>query len=55
VETFNANSKILLERLEQHVGGPGFDVYPYMNLLTLDVICGEWLYERNFKGDLNRF
>ena len=41
VQTFNANSKILLKRLERHVGSPGFDVYPYMNLLTLDVICGE--------------
>jgi cytochrome P450 len=41
VQTFNANSKILLKRLERHVGSPGFDVYPYMNLLSLDVICGE--------------
>jgi cytochrome P450 family 4 len=41
VQTFNANSKILLKRLERHEGSPGFDVYPYMNLLTLDVICGE--------------
>lgn len=43
VQTFNANSKILLERLEKHVGSPGFDIYPYMNLLTLDIICGEYL------------
>ena len=43
VQTFNANSKFLLERLERHVGSPGFDVYPYMNLLTLDVICGEYV------------
>jgi cytochrome P450 len=41
VQTFNANSKILLERLDRHVGSPGFDIYPYMNLLSLDVICGE--------------
>ncbi|KDR21746.1 cytochrome P450 4C1-like [Zootermopsis nevadensis] len=39
VHIFNANSAILLDRLAKHVGGPGFDVYPYMNLVTLDVIC----------------
>jgi cytochrome P450 len=41
VHTFNANSKILLERLERYVGDPGFDIYPYMNFITLDIICGK--------------
>jgi cytochrome P450 len=40
VDTFNANSTILLDRLARHVGGPGIDVFPFMNLITLDVICG---------------
>jgi cytochrome P450 family 4 len=46
LHTFNANSKILLDRLARHVGDPGFNVYPYMNLTTLDVICGEQLVQQ---------
>jgi cytochrome P450 len=50
IHTFNANSKILLKRLERHVGGPGFDMYPYMNFITLDIICGK-LMDRRLKQD----
>lgn len=46
VNTFNANSKILLERLERYAGGPGFDIYPYMNFITLDIICGKLMKRR---------
>jgi hypothetical protein len=44
VEVFNGNSRILLERLSKHVNGPEFDLYPYIKLYTLDVICGKWSY-----------
>jgi cytochrome P450 len=38
-----------MERLERYVGGPGFDIYPYMNFITLDIICGK-LMETRLKG-----
>jgi cytochrome P450 len=39
-----------MERLERYAGGPGFDIYPYMNFITLDIICGK-LMERRLKQD----
>jgi cytochrome P450 len=48
---FNANSAILLDRLAKHAGGPGFDIFPYMNLVTLDIICGKQLMKQRIKRE----
>nr|QZM07479.1 cytochrome P450 monooxygenase CYP4BN53 [Lasioderma serricorne] len=36
---FNKASDILVEKLKNEVGKDSFDVYPYISLCTLDVIC----------------
>jgi cytochrome P450 len=41
VEVFGSKDRILIEKLERHVNGPGFDIYPYISLCTLDIICGK--------------
>jgi len=43
VEVFGSKDRILIEKLEKHVNGPGFDIYPYISLYTLDIICGKLL------------
>ncbi|KAK7863477.1 hypothetical protein R5R35_010513 [Gryllus longicercus] len=40
LEVFAENSQILVESMEKEVGNTGgFDVYPYITLCTLDIIC----------------
>jgi len=41
VEVFGSKDRILIEKLEKHVNGSGFDIYPYISLYTLDIICGK--------------
>jgi len=41
VEVFGSTDRNLIEKLEKHVNGPGFDIYPYISLYTLDFICGK--------------
>ena len=41
VEVFGSKDRILREKMEKHVNGPGFDISPYITLYTLDVICGK--------------
>ncbi|KAB0798366.1 hypothetical protein PPYR_09359 [Photinus pyralis] len=39
IDSFNQMGEILLKNLEREVGKPSFNVYPYIALYTLDVIC----------------
>nr|XP_022918835.1 uncharacterized protein LOC111427770 [Onthophagus taurus] len=39
IETFHSASSVLIENLNKHVKKGGFDVYPYITLCTLDIIC----------------
>ncbi|KAJ3652024.1 hypothetical protein Zmor_018025 [Zophobas morio] len=39
LEVFNASGDILVDKLSQEVGKPSTDLYPYINLFSLDVIC----------------
>ena len=41
MEVFGSKDRILIEKLEKHVNGPGFDILPYISLYTLDIICGK--------------
>jgi len=43
VEVFSQNSEILVRMLQKEVGAQGFDVYPYITLCALDILCGECL------------
>lgn len=42
LEVFNASGDILVDKLSQEVGKPSTDLYPYINLFSLDVICGKF-------------
>ena len=39
VENFSKNSSILVDQLSSKCDGKAFDVYPFISLCTLDVIC----------------
>ena len=41
VGVFNINDRIMIQKLDKHVNGPGFDIRPYISLCTLDMICGK--------------
>jgi cytochrome P450 len=43
VEVFWQNSEILVRMMQKEVGAQGFDVYPYITLCALDILCGECL------------
>jgi cytochrome P450 family 4 subfamily V len=39
VDIFNQQSKVMVDKLQTHVGQGSFDVYPYVTLCALDIIC----------------
>ncbi|KAF2888259.1 hypothetical protein ILUMI_17914, partial [Ignelater luminosus] len=39
IDTFQSNSTILVNKLKKEVGKISTDIYPYINLCTLDIIC----------------
>lgn len=39
VEIFNQQSKVMVEKLQAHAGKGPFDVYSYVTLCALDIIC----------------
>ncbi|CAG9824977.1 unnamed protein product [Phaedon cochleariae] len=39
VEVFERNGNILIDRLKLEIGNDSFDVYPYITLCALDIIC----------------
>jgi cytochrome P450 len=41
LEVFSEKSEILVRTLQKEVGSQSFDIYPYINRCTLDIICGE--------------
>lgn len=40
VEIFDRQSKILAKKLVKHADGKEFNIYPYVTLAALDVVCG---------------
>lgn len=43
MDVFDSAGDVLLKCLEKEVGKDSVNLYPYMNLFTLDVICGKEL------------
>lgn len=41
VPIFESNTVKLVEKLDNEIGKDGTDIYPYINLFTLDVIYGK--------------
>lgn len=42
IDIMNINSKIMLELLDKEVGKEKFDIGPYIDKCTLDIICGKF-------------
>jgi Cytochrome P450 len=43
VDVFIEQSLTLLNKLKREVGNEsGFNIFPYVTLCTLDIICGKW-------------
>lgn len=41
LDVFSEQTDILVERLSSEVDGDAFNVFPYVTLCTLDIICGK--------------
>jgi len=41
LEVFSEKSKMLVRKLQKEIGSQSFDIYPYINSCTLDVICSK--------------
>lgn len=41
VPIFNSKTETMLNRLDKEAGNPNFDILPYMNACTLDMVCGK--------------
>lgn len=52
VPTINENADILVNKLRNHVGRGTFDIMPYLFSCTLDVICGESVYQNRIVSKL---
>lgn len=47
VDVFSAQTQIMVHKLAKEVGRGAFDVFRYVNLCSLDTICGEELSARH--------
>lgn len=41
IGVFQEQSDVLVKKLEKELGGQGFNIFPYVTLCTLDIVCGE--------------
>lgn len=41
VDVFNEQSAILTRKLEREVETDAFNIFPYVTLCTLDIVCGK--------------
>jgi hypothetical protein len=48
LEVSSEKSEILVRTLQKEVGSHSFDIYPYINRCTMDVICGEVFFLPSF-------
>lgn len=42
VPIFNGKTKTMLEKLDNEAGNNNFDILPFMNECTLDMVCGKF-------------
>ncbi|KAJ8943382.1 hypothetical protein NQ318_002615 [Aromia moschata] len=43
VSTFETNGKIMIDLLAKEVDKDSVDIYPYVRMCTLDIICGAYI------------
>lgn len=41
VPIFNEKTKSMLDKLDKEAGNANFDILPFMNACTLDMVCGK--------------
>lgn len=41
VPIFNEKAKFMLNKLDEQAGNANFDILPFMNACTLDMVCGK--------------
>jgi cytochrome P450 family 4 len=41
VDVFESTGDILVQKLSKESGNQSVDIFPYLTLCTLDIICGE--------------
>lgn len=41
IDVFNEQSAVLARKLSVEVGSEAFNLFPYVTLCTLDIVCGE--------------
>ena len=42
LHVFNEQSAVMVRQLQEQVDKPVFDVFPYITLCALDIICGKY-------------
>lgn len=42
IDVFQEQSAILVSKMSKEVGSKSFNLFPYVTLCTLDIICGEF-------------
>ena len=45
MDIFNEQSSVLVKKLEKEVDRDSFNVFPYVTLCTLDIVCGEFEFD----------
>lgn len=44
MDVFNEQSAVLVKKMAQEVNSDSFNIFPYVTLCTLDIVCGENWY-----------
>jgi len=50
MDIFNEQSSVLVKNLEKEVDRDSFNVFPYVTLCTLDIVCGEFEFDAVLDG-----
>ena len=52
MDIFNEQSSVLVKKLEKEIDRDSFNIFPYVTLCTLDIVCGESEIWNNFGYDI---
>lgn len=50
MDIFNEQSAILVKKLAKELDRDSFNIFPYVTLCTLDIVCGECLHANVFSA-----
>lgn len=42
MDVFNEQSAVLVKKLAKEVNSDSFNIFPYVTLCTLDIVCGKY-------------